>query len=76
MGKYSFLQIIIVALIFTATEANAQQKLCVDGLYPSGCKLKDCENKCWEKHQYRGAKCIANHSMTAYACVCVYPCST
>ncbi|CAI0406486.1 unnamed protein product [Linum tenue] len=59
---------------FLLPEVNGQVKRCVETLYPSGCTLADCGQKCYERHQQISGQCIGNESMTNYACVCVWSC--
>ncbi|CAN1772679.1 Putative defensin-like protein 157 [Linum perenne] len=79
MAKISFLHIFTIALIFSGMvlidQVDAEGKRCLETLYPSGCTLADCRQKCFDKHHdYIGGQCIANRAMTDYACTCVWTC--
>ncbi|CAN1772691.1 Putative defensin-like protein 157 [Linum perenne] len=76
MAKFSFVQVFMVFLIFSAAtqiQETSAQKRCVETLYPSGCTLTDCGKQCYVKHQSRGGQCIANQA-GVYACICVWDC--
>lgn len=53
--------------------ANAQKR-CLEELYPRGCTLLDCGEKCFKKHRQYGGQCIQNTGMTDFACYCVWNC--
>ncbi|CAN1184683.1 hypothetical protein LINPERHAP2_LOCUS37128 [Linum perenne] len=55
-------------------ETNAQKR-CIETLYPTGCTLMDCGEKCWTKHHSVGRQCIPNKAGTSFACVCAWDCS-
>ncbi|KAL9368575.1 hypothetical protein Peur_039777 [Populus x canadensis] len=78
MARISFTRFFTLILVLSAALLTPQvngQKRCMDILYKSGCTLKDCGAKCYEKHSsIHGGQCIANPAATDYSCVCVYNC--
>ena len=72
MLRYSYSFFFFLAALVTP-HVNGQKR-CVDILNKSGCNLKNCCVKCYEKHNSHGGQCIANPAMPEYSCVCVYNC--
>ncbi|CAN0927480.1 Putative defensin-like protein 157 [Linum grandiflorum] len=77
MAKISFLSIFTIALVFSGMmlfeEVDAQNR-CLETLYPSGCTLADCRQKCFAKHNDMGGSCILNIRTADYSCVCTWNC--
>ncbi|KAI5318697.1 hypothetical protein L3X38_038405 [Prunus dulcis] len=81
MASFSLFRFILLALVFSVAlnnqnvpQAYAQEKICQEQLYRSGCTLSDCWEKCFNKHHDAGHSCVANVAGTDYACYCFFNC--